>query len=355
MEYKRNAHEVVQRLRRLWERGMEDRIAAKMTLGPGDQRTTKGGQVISYEQAGDNLDYWDRVLAGRRDLEDDGLPVALVRQFDQGLYGACLGADILFLTHEEGYISSMSKPLLPTWDGLDRLAFDEEDFWIRELKRVTRKYVDHARGRYGVAPIIVIDALNLMMDLRGAARAFLDVYDFPEETRRVMELGYALNVRIQVIQREIIGRYEGGVFESGPGWAPNQTMPFSVDAYHMCRPEVYEEFGETYIQRLIDDFGGGALHLHGNGRQLLPYVKRLRHLVYIAMGDDVGFPSAFSVAHELKRRGGDVPLTIACEYDEFRAALRAHTLPGGVLYNVSGVPSVDEANRLMEKVRAYRC
>ena len=40
--------------------------------------------------------------------------------------------------------------------------------------------------------------------------------------------------------------------------------------------------------------------------------------------------------------------------DPFRDRLSKRRLPGGVLYDVSGVPDLDTANRLMDEVRAYR-
>ena len=51
----------------------------------------------------------------------------------------------------------------------------------------------------------------------------------------------------------------------------------------------------------------------------------------------------------------DLPLIVAgVEYARFVAALEAHTLVGGVFYNVTGVPDADAANRCMDLVREYR-
>ena len=51
---------------------------------------------------------------------------------------------------------------------------------------------------------------------------------------------------------------------------------------------------------------------------------------------------------------GDVPVAVFAPYEAFADRLGRHSLPGGVLYQVQGVPSVDAANRLMDEVRAYR-
>jgi hypothetical protein len=72
------------------------------------------------------------------------------------------------------------------------------------------------------------------------------------------------------------------------------------------------------------------------------------------LADDLGFPSAFDVLDELQARVGDVPVAVFAPYETFVDRLGRHSLPGGVLYQVQGVPNVDAANRLMDDVRAYR-
>ena len=80
----------------------------------------------------------------------------------------------------------------------------------------------------------------------------------------------------------------------------------------------------------------------------------MRGLKAILLADDLGFPSAFDVVDELQALVGDVPVSLFASYEPFVDRLRRHALPGGVLYQVRDVPSVDAANRLMDEVRAYK-
>jgi hypothetical protein len=86
----------------------------------------------------------------------------------------------------------------------------------------------------------------------------------------------------------------------------------------------------------------------------LEAVSTIRGLKAIFLGDDRGFPQAFDVLDELKARTGEVPLVVEVDFDRFAEKLNARRLPGGVLYKVLDVPDAEAANRLMEKVRAYR-
>jgi hypothetical protein len=97
-----------------------------------------------------------------------------------------------------------------------------------------------------------------------------------------------------------------------------------------------------------------VLHIHGNGRHLLAAVSTLRGLKAILLLDDKGYPRALDVIRELKARVGDVPAAVFAPHDAFVERLARHDLPGGVIYQVQNVPDLAAANRLMEKVRAYR-
>ena len=119
--------------------------------------------------------------------------------------------------------------------------------------------------------------------------------------------------------------------------------------------EDYEQCGEQNVQRIFDHFDGGVLHIHSNGRHLLNAVSRLKGLKAILMLDEKDNPPAFEVLPEIKKEVGDVPLVVSVNEDVFEQQLRKNTLPGGVFYWVKSTKSVEDVNRIMEKVRKYRC
>ncbi len=113
--------------------------------------------------------------------------------------------------------------------------------------------------------------------------------------------------------------------------------------------------GREPVERILNRYDGGVLHIHGNGRHLLETVATLQGLKAIFLADDVGFPRAFDILPDVRRRVGDLPLVVSCRYDEMTATLGDRTLTGGVLYHVYGVPDASAANRLMDQIRACRC
>jgi hypothetical protein len=146
----------------------------------------------------------------------------------------------------------------------------------------------------------------------------------------------------------------GGTLSNFAQWLPGRIVSESLDPFHMTSVDYFERWGREPAERILAHFDGGVIHIHGNGRHLLEAASTLRGLKAILLLDDVGFPKAFDILQELKSRTGDVPVSVFAPYEQFVEELQRRALPGGVLYQVTGVPDVDAANRLMDKVRAYR-
>jgi hypothetical protein len=122
----------------------------------------------------------------------------------------------------------------------------------------------------------------------------------------------------------------------------------------MCSADIYAEFGFPYQQQLIDHFGGGNFHLHGNGRHLLPHLARLNGCVVCSIGNDGSELEAMDALESIKRQAGPVTPAVYCAKADFTRGLQERSLIGGTYYEVGPLETIDEANRLMEAVRRYR-
>ncbi len=303
----------------------------------------------------ERIGFWDGFLRERAAVDDDSMPVAYLSELDQGLYGGLLGADVRFMADPAtGWISSMVPPLLKDWSEFDRLRFDPEHPWWRRYLRQLEAFVDGSRGRWGISHFILIDGLNFVFELLGATRTYLSLDEHPEMVRRAIDFAFALNVRVHQTFFETAPSLEGGTFSNFAQWLPGRVVSESIDPYHMTSVAYFERWGREPAERIMTHFDGGVIHVHANGRHLLEAAATLRGLKAMLLADDLGFPPAFEVVEPLKARVGDVPISVFSPYEAFEARLARHALPGGVLYQVKGVPSVEAANRLMDRVRAYR-
>lgn len=358
LQYKPNAVEVVQRLTSLWGRQARDQIFARIEVpSPALQEfaATHADGETTYPDPHERIDFWDRHLRSEAAVEDDWMPIAYLSEFDEALCAALIGGEMRFMTHAAiGWVSSMSPPCLSDLSGVDDLKIDPDHPVMQRLEAQCRIFAEGARGKFGVAPYIVIDALNFVAETRGMTQAFLDVMDSPEETKRLMQFALELNIFTQERTFDLLDDFMGGAFVNMGSWAPGRCVLFSVDAYHMARPDYFEEWGRPYIQPLLDHFDGGLLHLHSNGRHLLETVSSMPGLQCVMLLDEDWSSRVYDELPEHHQKANGVPLVVMCHWEEFLRDLNAHALLGNVFYRVSGCPSADEANRAMEKVRAYR-
>jgi hypothetical protein len=358
LAYKPTFPQVAARLESVYARRAMDQVFAAFTIPSpalADFAREYGDGFCDYPEPERRTQFWDRWFAERATLEDDSVPAAYLSEMDQGLYGGLFGGNVQFMTHpENGWISSMVAPLLGDWSELDRLRFDGEHPWFARYRRQLAAFVAAAAGKFAVSHFILINGLNFAFELVGATETYLALMERPETVRRAIELAFEVNLAVQEAFFAGAPLLAGGTASNMVQWIPGRVISESVDPFHMTSVDYFETWGRGVVERIFARFDGGVLHIHGNGRHLLPAVATVRGLKAIYLGDDHGFPSAFEVLPELRQKAGDVPLVLAVDCDRFVDRLRRRELPGGVLYKVGGAPDAAAVNRLMEEVRAYR-
>jgi len=369
--YKANAQQVLERLRAFWHREMPDQILAVMSGFPNPYlekfqakwNPPPQGAERQLPSPEETFDLWDAKLRVLKSLEDDSLPVAYATlDFGESGFAAFLGAEIHFYSKNldglyNGGTYSWAQPLLDSWQELEKLSFSLDNPWVRRFRELLAYFIPQVSGRLGINVFLCIDALTLACELRGTSRAYLDLYEHPQELRRVMEIGVEENIQMLEMQYQMIEPFQEGRFTWIGGWVPHSSpVPLSVDTYILCAPWVYRDFGLAYQQRLIDHFGAGFMHFHGPRLDLLPEVLRLQGLMFLEGFDSgrVEEPRAFEILPQIKALTGDMPLLISCTQAELMQGMHERSLPGGVMYRVGDVSSIEEANRLMEEVRRYR-
>lgn len=352
---KPNAQDVLARLQSLYARAAGDRIFATMDVpNPALVQFAKdhARAECGYPDPAERAQFWDDFLRHRAALEDDAMPVAYLSEMDQGLYGGLLGGEVGFTADSAtGWISSMAPPLLKDWSEFDRLRFDPEHPWWQRYLRQLEVFVAASRGKWGIGHFILIDSLNFVFELVGATQTYLSLDEHPEMVRRAIDFAFDLNVRIQRQFFETVPLLAGGTLSHFAQWLPGRVVNESLDPFHMTSVAYFEQWGREPAERMMTHFDGGVIHIHANGRHLLEAASTLRGLKAIRLMDDLGFPSSLDIIEQLQARVGDVPIILSVPYEAFAERIRRHTLPGGVLYQVRNVPSIDVANRLMKQVR----
>lgn len=349
VKFKQNLEETIARNRALWGRESQGRVLAKIDLDSCRSFETWDRAIAPdvCPDAAKMLNVFFDDFAKRADLLDDGTPTARPNIGDAA-FGAYAGAEITFV---QG--GGVSKPMLDDLGEMDRLSYDPHSRWLAHLEESTRFFSEACEGACPTSIIETVDGLNFAENVMGP-KAFFEIYDHPQELLRLFDFALEFNVRMIEMQRKYIKKWNGGYFDLHEEWLPGDCIWLSIDAWGLCSPESFRSLGRHHLQRIMDHFGGGWIHMHNSHLHLLDEIVGLDGLVGIGILDDPRQELCFERLSRIQEVTHDIPLQIWCTKDQLLRGIAARTLPRNVMYWVtSGVATVEEGNRIMEMVRDY--
>jgi len=283
----------------------------------------------------------------REYLLDDAMPTARPNIGDSA-FGGYVGAEIVF-----GETGGYAKPFLKYLRDIEKLRFDPKNPWIKHLEESTRYFADESEGRCATSIIETMDNLNFAENVYGSD-IFLELYDHPKELLKVFDFACEFNIKLVELQRKYIKKFSGGYFDLHEEWLPDDCVWLSIDTWGHCSPQIFKDLGKYHLQKIIEYFGCGWLHMHNSHLHLLEEVVDIRGLVGIGILDDPGQEKCFCRLDAIKSITRDMPLQISCNKEEFLTALKGGTLPRNVMYWIDdGVETVEEGNKIMEMVYDY--
>jgi hypothetical protein len=347
MFYKPTLDRSVERYKSLWNRDAPDRVLVKIDIQ--DPSTPTVLNALAYAPDFSKVvDEWEKGFVINKEINDDNLPI-VYGDLGAYIFGGFLGASVTW-----GTGGAYSEKLIPDMQNYrDYMHFDSNNSYYKLQLDYLRYLKERSREKFGFTEMLPIDGMNFLDCVRGGP-AYTDVYDYPEEVEKLLDFASDVNVQFVHDQRKITETYKGGRFSPYAIWTPGETVFISVDAYGQCGPEVFERHGRKYVQRLIDEFNGGWLHVHSDAMRLLPEYVRLKGLVAIGLEDWIKPPRALDHLDTIVETTGDIPLMINITRDELLAKIEDRTLRGNILYWVSGIRTTQEANRVAGIAHNYR-
>lgn len=368
--WKLNAEEILERSRLFLNRKMMDGILATLPVKIDSEKEWRAfekrwSQYSSSDKRPfpSNEEIFERNIIGlqaRGQVEDDWLPVVYsVLDCGDGMLSGIFGGDICYFHRKrQPAYSGVSVPILKDYGNLPALPDGMSGFWTNRFLDIQRYFESHMDDHFAQHPSLTMDALNFACELRGPTSAYTDLYEHPDELKALMEIALDFNIRFQEAQMAMTGTYSDGSFNWLSHWAPfPRSICLSVDAYVVCSVQSYVDFGFDYQARLIEHFGHGLMHFHCNRPDLAAEVAKLPNLELFQFGGDTRDKvSSMDRLPEMRQVVGDIPIMVACDLHEFQVRLADRTLMPNVWYVVGANEplTVDDANRLMDKVRTYK-
>jgi hypothetical protein len=158
-----------------------------------------------------------------------------------------------------------------------------------ELGRIlshTRAFLDRTEGRIAVRLADIQGPLDNAALIMGHT-AFLEaLIASPREVHALLDLVTDLMIEFAAAQRGLV-RAAGAEFvpSSFQPWLPDgRGLSVANDVGVMLSPDLHDEFGVPYLNRLSDAFGGVYIHSCGDWTHLFPSLEKVRNLRGLEFG-----------------------------------------------------------------------
>lgn len=102
------------------------------------------------------------------------------------VYAAFYGAELSF-----GEVTSWSHPLVHDWDDMARLKLDMSNEYFTTIEDLMRCAIEHSAGKFLVGYTDLHPGEDCAMAWRGVERFCMDLVEYPDEARQLIEIAYA--------------------------------------------------------------------------------------------------------------------------------------------------------------------
>lgn len=281
-----------------------------------------------------------------KDLDNDCIP-ALNINAGYGVHSAYFSGQEVIMGKE----TSWTKPFLDSWDKLDSLRRNTENYWYRKLIEGYGYLNEMNQGNFAVSNFSNAGPADMANAIRGDA-LFYDLFDEPGNVHTLMQKCTEAILWLESAIDKIIEPVSG---ESGSGqvtantWIPGKAPYLSEDFNDLCSPEQYSEFGCKYTQKVIDYFGGAFIHHHSKGRHIHGLIAKLRNLKLLEISWDPNCPRPIDNLSGILDEHGDLPLVVRCRAEDVYNRI-ADIKKGRVILQLQ-ITTLDEGREAMKFIR----
>ncbi len=218
--------------------------------------------------AEDIVDRWDYELSSRYYL-GDAYPTWWPN-LGAGTLAAFLGAEV------HNGVATETTWFKPTEvKDVSELSFkyNPDTPWTCRARDLMQKMVDRWGDTVNVSIVDLGEGLDVLSTFRPSSLLPMDLYDHPEEVKRlVWELYEAFWAYWDDFQ-SVIGKTNRGYSHWPPLWSPESYFMFQCDFCYMIGPEMFDEFVKPELTACFARTGNPFYHLDGPGE--LPHLDSL--------------------------------------------------------------------------------
>ena len=184
-----------------------------------------------------------------------------------------------------------SKPCIQDWQAYRWEKPSLDNPWARKLLEFLEALVKHSDGRFACGPTLMRGPADMCSAMRGGTDLVLDLYDHPDEVKRLAELCSDLWIEVGQAQLERVPASDDGYVVGCAGlrcWMPEKGIWLQDDAISLLSPPFYREFFLPQVQRITSAFPAVVFHLHGNTLWPVDLMLEIDPILVQELNYDVG-------------------------------------------------------------------
>lgn len=231
----------------------------------------------------DPYDYWDGFWRSRADFPDDAIP-ALQLDMGAAFMSSVMGNK---LWYDQG--TTWSEHALTDWsmlDELERRTIGRENPAISRVLAAARSLREKSGEASPISVAMLTGPGDVMTALRGPSDLCVDLFEHPNEVRRLATVCTEAIRKTMMLQFETIAPFRGGYVDSYDIWTPGRSSYFANDFSILVSPELYREFFFPFDARTAEVFETPWLHVHSGGARLVPEFREIPGLRGIQIVND---------------------------------------------------------------------
>lgn len=261
-----------------WRGGLADRPPVIVHLGATDAldvaNPSLASEIACFEadRNGPLLERAERDMLEHAVLDDD-TPPALVAGGGVYFTGAVFGAPLRVTANMVA-----CEPIIDDWSAGAQVRYDPSNVWVQRALGLAGQLVRRSDGRYAVIPGLLEGPSDICANLRSPTLLAADLYERPDEVRRLAEMGAAAWQAYARSLFDIVPLLDGGSATQWLLWTPGRGAALQEDFCTVISPRQYREFFLPLDRDLARVADVTWMHIHAGAIHLVDEVLRAEEI-----------------------------------------------------------------------------
>ena len=212
------------------------------------------------------VDRWDYDMRTRKFL-GDAFPCAWLN-FGPGVLATFLGARLENTADTAWYHPPGIKDIRDL-----HFELNPDDVWFRRISDIYRACVDRWQGEVQIAMTDLGGNLDILSTFRPSERLLLDLYDHPDEVKRLTWEAHECWFQAFEAFNAILQPSNPGYTAWTPIYSEDPYYMLQCDFCYMIGPDMFDEFVKPELAATCQRLGNPFYHLDGPGE--LPHLDSL--------------------------------------------------------------------------------